>query len=127
MKDGPVSDIICLIPKICHAHLFGNIFKTNHVTECQQDYLSIFKLMVKNDAPFRWGKHDFLKKAIQAKNVEMVKFVAPKIKDSQCLKYLTGTEKRMVEKLCKMSKESGNREILDFLNFWTDRLRLQRF
>ena len=85
VKDGPVSDIICLIPKICHAHLFGNIFKTNHVTECQQDYLSIFKLMVKNDAPFRWGKHDFLKKAIQAKNVEMVKFVAPKIKVSQYL------------------------------------------
>ena len=100
------------------------------MTEFQQDYLSIFKLMVKYDAPLGsigWGKYDFLKKAIQAKNVEMVKFVAPKIKDSQYLKYLTGTEKRMVEKLCKMSKESGNREILDFLNFWTDRLRLQRF
>ena len=130
VKDGPISDIICLIPKICHAKLFGNIFMANHVTEFQQDYFNIFKLMVKYDAPLGsigWGKYDFLKKAIQAKNVEMVKFVAPKIKVSQYLKYLTGTEKRMVEKLCKMSKESGNREILDFLNFWTDRLRLQRF
>ena len=51
VKDGPVSDIICLIPKIRHIDLFGDIFKAKHVTEFQQDYLSVFKLMVKHKAP----------------------------------------------------------------------------
>ena len=37
------------------------------------------------------------------------------------------TDKKLVEKLCKMTKKSGNKEILDFLNFWTDKLRLRRF
>ena len=90
VKDGPISDIISLIPKICHAKLFGNIFRANHVTEFQQEYLSIFKLMVKYDAPLGtigWGKYEFLKKAIQAKNFEMVKFVAPRIKVSQSYQY----------------------------------------
>ena len=120
VKDGPVSDIVCLIPKICHADLFGDIFQANLVTEFQHDFLSVFKLMVKHDAPLRSRKCYFLKKAIQAKNVEMVKFLAPKIKVSQ---YFTETDKKLVEKLCKMTKNSGNKEILDFLNFWTDKLR----
>ena len=76
--------------------------------------------MVKYDAPLGsigWGKYDFLKKAIQAKNVEMVKFVAPKIKASQ---FSTETYGKMVENFRKMAKKSGNKEILDFLNSWTD-------
>ena len=127
VKKGSISDMICLIPKIRHFDLFGDLYEANCVTEFQQDYLSIFKLMVKYDAPLGtigWGKYEFLKKAIQAKNVEMVKFVAPKIKASQ---YLAETDRKLVEKLCKMTKNSGNREILDFLNFWTDKLRLRRF
>ena len=59
VKDGPVSDIICLIPKIRHANLFGDIFEANHVTEFQQDYLSVFKLIVKYDAPLCAEKDDF--------------------------------------------------------------------
>ena len=51
VKKGPISDIICLIPKIRHVDLFGDIFKAKHVTEFQQDYLSVFKLMVKHKAP----------------------------------------------------------------------------
>ena len=59
MKDGSVSDIICLIPKIRHANLFGDIFEANHVTEFHQDYLSVFKLIVKYDAPLCAEKDDF--------------------------------------------------------------------
>ena len=69
VKDGPVSDMICLIPKIRHANLFGDIFEAKHVTEFQQDYLSIFKLVVKYDAPFYRGNHGLRKSAIQVKLV----------------------------------------------------------
>ena len=51
VKDGPVSDIICLIPKTRHANLFGDIFKANHVTEFQQDYLILLKMILKYDVP----------------------------------------------------------------------------
>merc|ERR1711894_286461 len=37
--------MISLIPKIRHFDLFGDIFEAKHVTEFQQDYLSVFKLM----------------------------------------------------------------------------------
>ena len=69
MKNGPVSDIICLIPKIRHANLFGDIFEAKHVTKFKQDYLSIFNLMLKHDAPFHRGFDSFLKKAIEVKLV----------------------------------------------------------
>ena len=118
VKNGPVSDIICLIPKICHFNLFGDIFEAHHVTEFQQDYLSVFKLMIKHDALLRGGKPEFLRKAIQAKNVEMVKFVAPKIKASH---FSTETYYvQMVENYRKLAKEYGNKEILEFLNSWMD-------
>ena len=118
VKNGPVSDIICLIPKICHFNLFGDIFEAHLVTEFQQDYLSVFKLMIKHDALLRGGKPEFLRKAIQAKNIEMVKFVAPKIKASH---FSTETYYvQMVENYRKLAKEYGNKEILEFLNSWTD-------
>ena len=96
VKNGPVSDMICLIPKIRLADLFSDIFWPKLVTEeFQQDYLSIFKLIVKYmpvkfDAfQLNWREPEFLRKAIQAKNVEMVKFI--------------------------MAKESGNKEILELI------------
>ena len=58
--------MICLIPKIRHVDLFGDIFEAKHVTEFQQDYLNVFKLMVKHKALLCGGKPDFLRKAIQA-------------------------------------------------------------
>ena len=82
VKNGPVSDMICLIPKIRLADLFSDIFWPELVTEeFQQDYLSIFKLIVKYmpvkfDAfELKRRKAKFLSKANQAKNVEMVKFL----------------------------------------------------
>ena len=47
----------------------------------------------------------------------MVKFIAPKIKASH---FSTETYVEMVENFRKMAKNSGNKEILDFLNSWTD-------
>ena len=58
-----------LIPKITHFDLFGDLYEANCVTEFQQDYLSIFKLLVKYDAPFYRGNHGLLKRAIQVKLV----------------------------------------------------------
>jgi hypothetical protein len=119
VKNGPVSDMICLIPKIRHVDLFGDIFEAKDVTEFQQDYLSIFKLMVKHrpvkhDALLlKWREPDFLRKAIQVKNVEMVKFIAPKIKASQ---FSTETYVEMVEDFRKMAKKSGNKEILELVD-----------
>ena len=132
VKNGPVSDMICLIPKIRHADLFEDIFWPEHVcTEFQQDYLSIFKLTVKHQPvkPFllKWREPDFLRNAIQDKNVEMVKFIWPKIEARQFstetfytdYNYITGTMRQtyveMVEDLHKMAKESGNKEILELI------------
>ena len=42
--NGPISDIICLIPKIRHFDLFGDLFEANCVTEFQQDYLILLKV-----------------------------------------------------------------------------------
>ena len=44
VKNGPISDIICLIPKIRHFDLFGGLFEANCVTEFQQDYLILLKV-----------------------------------------------------------------------------------
>ena len=44
VKNGPISDIICLIPKIRHFDLFGDLFEANCVTEFQQDYLILLKV-----------------------------------------------------------------------------------
>ena len=44
VKNGPISDLICLIPKIRHFDLFGCLFEANCVTEFQQDYLILLKV-----------------------------------------------------------------------------------
>ena len=49
-NNGQISDIICLIPKICHFELFEDIFEANHVTEFQQDYLILLKMVLKYGA-----------------------------------------------------------------------------
>ena len=44
VKNGPISDIICLIPKIRHFDLFGDLFEANYVTEFHQDYFILIKV-----------------------------------------------------------------------------------
>ena len=56
VKNGPVSDMICLIPKIRHVDLFGTIFP-----EAKQPDYCYDALM--------GGKPDFLRKAILVKLV----------------------------------------------------------
>ena len=73
--------------------------------------------MIKHDGHLRGGKPEFLRKAIQAKNVEMVKFVAPKINASH---FLTEIYVQMVANFRNLAKKSGNNEILEFLNSWTN-------
>ena len=67
VKSGPVSDMVCLIPKICHVDLFGDIFEASYWEFFDQEYLSIFKLMVKHEAPL--CEPDFLGAAFQVKLV----------------------------------------------------------
>ena len=115
VKNGPVSDIICLIPKIRHVDLFGDIFEANHVTEFQQDYLSVFKLMIKHDALLRGGKPEFLRKAIQAKNVEMVKFLGTEIHR----KHEFSANVSLPKYIKELAEKSYNKEILKYLNLLT--------
>ena len=49
VKKGPISDMICLIPKIRHFDLFGDLYEANRVTEFQQDYLILLKMILKYD------------------------------------------------------------------------------
>ena len=67
VKSGPVSDMICLLPKICHVDLFGDMFEAFYWKFFHQEYVSIFKLMVKHEAPL--DEPDFLREAIQVKLV----------------------------------------------------------
>ena len=71
--------------------------------------------MVKHEAPL--CEPDFLGAAIQAKNVEMVKFIAPKIKASH---FLPETYAKMVKDFREMAERSENEEILEFFNSWVD-------
>ena len=74
------------------------------MTEFQQDYLILLKMILKYDGLLDLS--EFLAEAIRAKNVEMVKFVAPKIeKDEFSLKLYI-----------KLAEQSGNEEILEYLN-----------
>ena len=51
VKNGPVSDIICIIPKIRNFQLFGDIFEVipvHHLKKFQkEDYLILFKMVLK--------------------------------------------------------------------------------
>ena len=104
VKKGPISDMICLIPKITHFDLFGDLYEANCVTEFQQDYLILLKMILKYDGSL--DLPEFLAEAIRAKNVEMVKFVAPKIE----------IHKLPAKWYIKLAEQSGNEEILEYLN-----------
>lgn len=104
VKKGPISDMICLIPKIRHFDLFGDLYEANRVTEFQDDYLILLKMILKYDGPL--DLPEFLAEAIRVENVEMVKFVAPKIKK----------HKLPAKWYIKLAEQSGNEEILEYLN-----------
>ena len=104
VKNGPISDIICLIPKIRHFDLFGDLFEANRVTEFQQDYLILLKMILKYDGDML-DLPDFLAEAIRAENVELVKFVAQKIEKHEF------TAKFFL----KLAEQSGNAEILEYI------------
>ena len=104
VKNGPISDIICLIPKIRHSGLFGDLFEANCVTEFQQDYLSLLKMILKYDGDIL-DLPLFLVEAIRAENVELVKFVAQKIEKHEFTAKL----------FLKLAEQSGNAEILEYI------------
>ena len=102
--NGPISDIICLIPKIRHFDLFGDLFEANCVKEFQQDYLSLLKMILKYDGDIL-DLPLFLVEAIRAENVELVKFMAQKIEKHEFTAKL----------FLKLAEQSGNAEILEYI------------
>ena len=104
VKNGPISDIICLIPKLRHFHLFGDLFEANCVTEFQQDYLILLKMILKYDGDIL-DLPLFLVEAIRAENVELVKFVAQKIE----------THEFKAHMFLNLAEQSGNAEILEYI------------
>ena len=102
--NGPISDIICLIPKIRHFDLFGDLFEANCVTEFQQDYLSLLQMILKYDGDIL-DLPLFLVEAIRAENVELVKFVAQKIE----------THEFKAHMFLNLAEQSGNAEILEYI------------
>ena len=103
VKKGPISDMICLIPKITHFDLFGDLYEANCVTAFQQDYLILLKMILKYDGPLDLS--EFLSEAIRAKNVELVKLMAQKIEKHEFTAKL----------FLKLAEQSGNAEILDYI------------
>ena len=110
VKKGPISDMICLIPKIRHFDLFGDLYEANHVTEFQQDYLILLKMILKYDGPL--DLQEFLAEAIRAENVEMVKFVASNMEKHKLHNYPILS----VHFYIKLAEQSGNEEIVEYLN-----------
>ena len=106
----PVSEIICLIPKIRHFDLFGDLFEVNPVKKFQQDYLILLKMVLKyDDDDLDLGI--FLENAIKAGNVELVKFVATKIGYREFSTNLPN--------YIKLAENTFNVEILEYLNSMT--------
>ena len=84
-KTGLVSDINCLIPKIRHFDLFGDIFTVNPLKKFRQDYLILFKMILKYQDEYHYEDEHFslrgyLAQSIKAGNVEMVKFLVKEIR-----------------------------------------------
>ena len=117
VKKGPISDIICLIPKIRYFDLFGDIFEVipiHHLKKFEQeDYLILFKMVLKYH-----GDLDFcvyLAKAIKAQNVEMVKFLGTEIHRKHEFSANFSLPKYIKEE----AERSYNKEILKYLNLLT--------
>ena len=109
VEKRPVSEIICLIPKIRHFDSFGDLFEVNPVKKFQEDYLILLKMVFKYDDDF--DLVIFLQNAIKAGNVELVKFIASKIgyrEFSTNLPYYI-----------KLAENTFNVEILEYLNSMT--------
>jgi hypothetical protein len=118
---GSVSDIICLTPKNRHFDLFGNLFEVRHLKKFRQDYLILFRMVLKyqdeyhnedDDLDLRW----YLAKSIKAGNVEMVKFLATEIRRPRkyCSAHLD------LPKYIKLAEIFPvNKDILEYLNSLT--------
>ena len=113
VKNGPVSDIICIIPKIRNFQLFGDIFEAipvHHLKKFQQeDYLILFKMVLKYH-----GDLDlcvYLSKAIKAQNVEMVKFLGTEIQR----KHEFSANVSLPKYIKDLAERSYNKEILKYL------------
>merc|ERR1719483_1525505 len=117
VKNGSVSDMICIIPKIRYFDLFGDIFEVipiHHLKKFQQeDYLILFKMVLKY-----YGDLDFcvyLAKAIKAQNVEMVKFLGTEIHR----KHEFSANVSLPKYIKELAEKSYNKEILKYLNLLT--------
>ena len=105
VKNGPSADIISLIPNIKMFYEFGDISQAKHITEFQQEYLNLFKLILKYDANIDISA--YLRYAIQAENIDMVKFVVTKVDIYKKDEFEGQTYFTMVER-------TGNMELLQF-------------
>ena len=112
VKNGQIADMICLIPKVCHFRLFGNISVASYIGKFQQDYFDIFKLLLKYDAGL--DLPEFLRFAILSENMEMVKHIAPKVDMHQVHQF---TE----ENFLNMADETRNAELIEYIeSFFLD-------
>ena len=110
VEKRPVSEMICLIPKIRHFDSFGDLFEVNPVKKFQQDYLILLKMVLKyDDDDLDLGI--FLENAIKAGNIELVKFVATKIGYHEFSTSLPN--------YIKLAENTFNVEILEYLNSMT--------
>ena len=108
VKNGPSADIISLIPKInTFFYVFGDISEAKCVTKFQKEYFNLFKLIFKYDANINIS--DYLRAAIQAENIEMVKFVVTKVDIYKRDEFEDKTYFSLVER-------TGNMELIRFFN-----------
>ena len=118
-KQGSISDIICLIPKIRHFDLFGDIFVIKPLKKFRQDYLILFKMVLKYQNEYHYEDEHFtlrnyLAQSIKAGRVEMVKFLATEIRRPRkyCSAHLD------LPKYIKLAERFPvNKEILEYLIF----------
>ena len=128
VKTGPVSDIICLIPKIRHFDLFGNLFVIRPLKKFRQDYLILFKMILKYQNEYHYEDEHFslggyLAQSIKAGRVEMVKFLVTEIRRPRkyCSAHLD------LPKYIKLAEIFPvNKEILEYLIFDLNNLKIMK-
>ena len=77
VRNGPLIDIISLIPKVSKFHIFGDISIAKYMIEYKEEYFGLFKLMLKNGATL--NLQEFFRKAILSENIKMVQHIAPSV------------------------------------------------
>jgi hypothetical protein len=108
VKHGPSADIISLIPKInMFFYVFGDISEAKCITKFQKEYFNLFKLILKYDANINISA--YLRAAIQAENIAMVKFVVTKVDIYKRDEFEDQTYFSLVER-------TGNMELIRFFN-----------